>query len=133
MPRGSAPGERRGGRKKGTPNKRTTETAEAMAAAARKIEDAMPEAFKGNAHELLMSVYKDPTLPMETRIDAAAKAIRFEVPPIGSIEPNRGDKPPAGAPEDAPRSTARSEVGEIVNRFQTASMAQPNGNGALKH
>ena len=32
MPRGSAPGERRGGRKKGTPNKRTTEVAERLAA-----------------------------------------------------------------------------------------------------
>jgi hypothetical protein len=31
MPRGSAPGERRGGRKKGTPNRRTTEVTERLA------------------------------------------------------------------------------------------------------
>jgi hypothetical protein len=31
MPRGSAPGERRGGRKKGTPNKRTAEVTERLA------------------------------------------------------------------------------------------------------
>jgi hypothetical protein len=31
MPRGSAPGERRGGRKKGTPNKRTLEVTERLA------------------------------------------------------------------------------------------------------
>jgi hypothetical protein len=38
----------------------------------RAIEAVVPEAFKGDAYDLLVSVYKDPSYPLETRLAAAA-------------------------------------------------------------
>ena len=86
MPRGSRPGERRGGRQAGTKNKRTKELERATAVAAEAIADAIPEAFAGDAHAFLMTVYKDPSHPLPVRLDAAGKAIRFEKPALAQIE-----------------------------------------------
>jgi hypothetical protein len=49
----------------------------------RAIEAVVPEAFKGDAYDLLVSVYKDPSYPLETRLAAAAKAIVYERDPLG--------------------------------------------------
>jgi hypothetical protein len=48
----------------------------------REIEAVLPEAFKGDAYDLLVSVYKDPSYPLETRLAAAAKAIVYEQHPL---------------------------------------------------
>ena len=61
MPRGSRPGERRGGRKKGTPNKKTAERYAQMAASGE-----MPL-------EYMLRVMRDESAP-ETRRDEMAKA-----------------------------------------------------------
>jgi hypothetical protein len=76
--RGSRPGERRGGRQKGTPNKRTVALEKALADAAAKITGA------GDAHALLMAVYKDSRQPIELRVAAAKAAIGFEKPRLSS-------------------------------------------------
>lgn len=86
MARGSRPGERRGGRQKGTPNKRSIALEEKVREAAEIIESTLPEAFKGDAHALLMTVYKDPNSPMPLRIDAAKAAIAFEKPKLASVQ-----------------------------------------------
>ena len=86
MARGSRPGERRGGRQKGTPNKRSIALEEKVREAAEIIESTLPEAFKGDAHALLMTVYKDPLHPMPLRIDAAKAAIGFEKPKLASVQ-----------------------------------------------
>jgi hypothetical protein len=65
MPRGSKPGERRGGRQRLTPNKRTVLTDRILAAAL-----ANPKAAP---HELLLMLTEDQTLPAETRTAVAAK------------------------------------------------------------
>ena len=91
MARGSRPGERRGGRQKGTPNKRSVALEEKVKEAAEIIEGALPEAFKGDAHALLMAIYKDPTHPMPLRIDAAKAAIGFEKPKLAALQ-HSGDK-----------------------------------------
>lgn len=58
-----------------------------MKAQAKKLEAALGEgAFKGDAHELLMAVYKDPTYPIDVRLDAAGKAIRYEKPALQAIQ-----------------------------------------------
>jgi hypothetical protein len=86
MSRGSKPNERRGGRQKGTPNKRTAAREQAVAEMARAIADVIPEAFQGNVHAFLMAIYKDPEMPIEMRIDAAKKAIHFEKPALAAVE-----------------------------------------------
>ncbi len=85
--RGSAKGERRGGRQRGTPNKRTRELARAQAEASEKITAALgATAFDGDAHALLVSVYRDTTQPTELRVTAARSALPFEKPRLASTE-----------------------------------------------
>jgi hypothetical protein len=84
--RGSKPGERRGGRQKGAKNKRTRDLEERLKQASAVIEDAIPDAFKGDAHALLISVYKDPGHPLPLRLDAAKAAISFEKPKLAAVE-----------------------------------------------
>lgn len=83
---GSKPGERRGGREKGTPNRRTQALDTAVAEAAGALHSAIPDAFRGDAHTLLMTVYKDPSKDMALRIDAAKAAIRFEKPALSAVD-----------------------------------------------
>jgi hypothetical protein len=68
MPRGSKPGERRGGRQRATPNRRTVLTNRILAAAA---------ADPGSANELILVLAKDQNLPADTRMAIARKALLF--------------------------------------------------------
>ncbi len=84
--RGSVKGERRGGRQPGVSNKRTVALAQAQAAAAEKVTAALRDAaFDGDAHALLVSVYRDTTQPMELRLNAAKAAIAYEKPRLQSV------------------------------------------------
>src|SRR5262245_25124443 len=74
------------GRPPGAKNKRTVELAEAAAAVAAKLAEAIPEAFEGDAHAFMMSVYKNPELENALRLDAAKAAVRFEKPSLAAIE-----------------------------------------------
>jgi hypothetical protein len=76
------------GRPAGATNKRTQKREAAMAEAAKAVEGAIAEAFSGDAHALLMAVYKDPSRDMALRVDAAKAAIRYEKPALSSIEAN---------------------------------------------
>jgi hypothetical protein len=58
----------------------------ASAEAAALLADVMPGAFEGDAHALLMAVYKDPLKEWPLRIDAAKAAIRYEKPALSSVE-----------------------------------------------
>jgi hypothetical protein len=69
MPRGSKPGERRGGRQRATPNRRTALTNRILAVAA-----AHPAA---TAHELVLILAKDQGLAADTRMAIACKALLF--------------------------------------------------------
>src|SRR5436309_11931250 len=70
MPRGSKPGERRGGRQRAIPNRRTVLTNRILAAAA------------GNpastANELVLSLAQDQGLPADIRLAIARKASLFD-------------------------------------------------------
>lgn len=86
-------GVRVGGRQKGTPNKRTAAVKQAGAEAIEKLTDAIDGAFDGDAHALMVLVYKDPTQPMPLRLDAAKGAIRYEKPALATIDlGNKDDK-----------------------------------------
>jgi hypothetical protein len=84
MPRGSKPGERRGGRQRGTPNKKTALRNAALAAAA-----ANPEI---SPLEFLLGIMRDPNVSSERRIKVAQATLPFVHARLGSARP--GD--PAG-------------------------------------
>ena len=65
MPRGSAPGERRGGRQKGTLNKRTAEMLAEIEAGGE-----TPLAF-------MLRVMRDESVPMAVRMEAATRAAPY--------------------------------------------------------
>jgi hypothetical protein len=69
MPRGSRPGERRGGRQKGTPNKKTMLRNAALGAAA-----ADPNV---SPLDFLLALMRDQNLPLETRITVAHEALPY--------------------------------------------------------
>ena len=84
MSRGSKPGERRGGRQRGTPNKKTVLRNAALAAAA-----ANPELLP---LEFLLGIMRDPNASPELRIKVAQATLPFVHAKPGSARP--GD--PAG-------------------------------------
>ena len=73
MPRGSLPGERRGGRQKGTPNKRTVKMI------------AEVEESGLTPLDFLISVMRDETVPRAERMEAAAKAAPYVHPKLATV------------------------------------------------
>jgi hypothetical protein len=55
-----------------------------MKAVADEFAEAVPDAFSGDGVAFLQTVYKNPNLPLGVRIDAAARAARFERPMLAS-------------------------------------------------
>ena len=74
MPRGSAPGERRGGGQKGTLNKRTAEILAEIEAGGE-----MPLAY-------MLRVMRDESVPMAGRMEAAARAAPYCHAKLANVE-----------------------------------------------
>jgi hypothetical protein len=55
-----------------------------MQAVAERLKETVPHAFEGDGVAFLQTVYKDPSYPLSTRLDAAAKAARFERPVLSA-------------------------------------------------
>jgi hypothetical protein len=72
------------GRPRGAKNKRTREVEAAMKTVAEEFAEAVPDAFAGDGVAFLQTVYKDPRHSLAVRMDAAAKAARFERPMLAS-------------------------------------------------
>jgi hypothetical protein len=77
MPRGSAPGERRGGRQKGTPNKRTAFVRQAADLALQSGDTPL---------EYLLAVMRNDAVPAEQRLEAAKAAAPYVHPKLSSID-----------------------------------------------
>jgi hypothetical protein len=81
-------GRKFGGRKKGTPNKRSAQMKEATQRLLEDADRALAEKglklFEGDAHGLLTVVYKHPELDLAMRVDAAKAAAKFEKPVMAS-------------------------------------------------
>ena len=76
-----------GGRKRGAKNKRTMALERALVETAVKIMDVLgDQAFPGDAHALLMGVYKDQSQPVELRVQAAKAAIGYEKPRLTAVD-----------------------------------------------
>jgi len=95
MPRGSKPGERRGGRHRATPNKRTVLRERLLA-----IASANPTAA---AHEFLLSLVNDPALPADTRLAIGRRIFRDERP--GSLAECSKQRPRDSKPAGERRET----------------------------
>jgi hypothetical protein len=116
------------GRPKGSKNKGSKSHAAAMEKAAKLIQQIVPDAFEGDAHALLMAVYKDPAQPLPVRVDAAKAAIRYEKAPLAAILPNE----PAGpvpAPAESPRDTGVGHLDVLAARIAKAQRDQPRDTG----
>jgi hypothetical protein len=90
MPRGSRPGERRGGRQRATPNRRTVLTNRILAAAA--------DNPVSSVNELVLVLAKDQGLPADIRMALARKASLFgssRSMHSRSAAPNGRGKPPS--------------------------------------
>lgn len=83
MSGGKRPG---AGRPKGAKNKRTKELLQEAEKSAAAIKRVVPNAFSGDAHSLLMAIYKDPAHKLELRLDAAKAAAPYEKPKLASTE-----------------------------------------------
>lgn len=75
------------GRKPGVKSKRTKEREQAMSEAAERLNESLGEgSFEGDAHTLLMAIYKDMQQPLPLRLDAAKAAIGYEKPKLSSVD-----------------------------------------------
>ena len=68
----------------GARNKRTVAVEQAMQVVAERLKEVVPGAFEGDGVAYMQSVYRDPSFPPELRLDAAAKAARFERPALAA-------------------------------------------------
>ena len=99
--RGSSPGERRGGRRKGTPNRATAAKAAEIAASGMTPLDYM------------ISVMRDETASRPERLEAAAKAAPYVHPRLSAIEYTA----PAEPEEDVDLSELNAEERELLRRL----------------
>lgn len=74
------------GRPAGARNKRTAAREAETRKVAAVIEAAIGEPFTGDAHAFLMTIYKDPKMSTDLRVDAAKAAIRYEKPALATID-----------------------------------------------
>ena len=87
------------GRPKGSVDRRTAAVAKAAEDAAAHL-NAAPSAFKGDEHALLMAVYKDTSLELPLRVDAAKAALRYEKPALSSVTATIHHQPSAALHDD---------------------------------
>jgi hypothetical protein len=101
------------GRPKGSKNIRSVEREELLEKVSEKMKEAVPNLFTGDAHMLLMAIYRDPEQPLPVRIDAAKAAIRYEVPALASVETKQD---PDQFEAERQRKIASMDVVEIARR-----------------
>ena len=123
---------RYGGRSKGTPNKRTKEMQDAAREAREKARRVLGDnAFDGDAHGFLTLVYRDPSLPLEVRLDAAKTAISYETPRLASIDATVVTEVVTELTADQRRERARREIRAAFSE-RTPAVAQLPSPPALR-
>ena len=89
---GARPGERRGGRSKGTPNRRTLALRQGLVTVGAKPEEAaLPPALL--PLDLMLSVVRDENLPLEVRLTAARYAAPYCHHHKGQVDTNGISQP----------------------------------------
>jgi hypothetical protein len=79
-----AQGIKTGGRQKGTKNRKTVLLEEKGRKTLAEVLGA--NAFEGDAHSLLIAIYKDGSMPIGLRLDAAKAAVRYEKPTLAAVQ-----------------------------------------------
>ena len=126
MPRGSKPGERRGGRQRGTLNKKTLERNAAIEAVA-----ADPTL---SPLDYFLALMRKEELPLPTRVMMAAKALPYLHAKRGADEPDeavsnaeQGRRAPGATVNTKPVSAQRA----TTTRASSPTSARPDGGPAL--
>lgn len=110
-------GQKTGGRKKGSRNRKTIARETAVA----ELHAVLGErGFQGDAHAFLMAVYKDQQQPLVMRIDAAKAAIGYEKPKLTFLDANID-------------ATVGNYTAIPVERRDSDSLASPEGSAAGSH
>jgi hypothetical protein len=76
------------GRPRGSRNAHTKARREAAKQIVQQFQINHPDAFPGDAVSLMQCIYRDASLPLEIRLDAASKAARFERPALAAVMTN---------------------------------------------
>lgn len=95
------------------------------------------KAFDGDAHEFLMSIYKDPRMPVLLRVDAAKACVPYEKPKLSAItvKPEAADQPAPiekveyfvvdpVVPETSPRQIENLSAHDVATAYRPT---RPNG------
>jgi hypothetical protein len=84
-----------------------------MQQAAAIIGEVLPDAFAGDAHMLLQTVYKDQSNPVQLRVDAAKAAIKFEKPALAAV----ADLRPPEMPQPTAPATGEDHLAPLLQRY----------------
>jgi hypothetical protein len=123
------------GRPRGRKNEATIAREAAMREANEIIGQALAHPFEGDAHALLVAVYKNPDVPLDLRLDAAKAALKAEKPALravssqhsGSLEQLVTYSICTGVPrtpnDPAPAEAPKAPVRAAPERFEPPSPA----------
>lgn len=114
MPMGSAPGEHRGGRRKGTPNKATVAGLASAHAYMEQCDSDDDRWFEGDGLELSQRIYRDKWLPWTLRMDAVKVAIKYERPALQSITVSGDENRPLWLLTDVDNRVSITERMQLV-------------------
>ncbi|MEH6726879.1 MAG: hypothetical protein V7703_12025 [Hyphomicrobiales bacterium] len=112
MPNTKEPAKRKGNYKPGPgrPPGRKNNNTLALEEAARKAMANIDDAFDGDAHAFLQTVYRDPNMPIEVRIAAAGRALRVEKPVLSAAHSRVDVSVDFGEKLEAARERAREAI-----------------------
>jgi hypothetical protein len=120
-----------GGRQKGSRNKRTQEREAATAAAMALIGGTIPDAFAGDAHAFLMSVYKNPEIDLHSRLDAAKAALPYEKPRLQAVTLANGGEEPLRVRSELEIGRRLAFVLELIARGEVKAKMPDQANRAV--
>jgi hypothetical protein len=103
-------GRKTGGRRKGTPNKVTAARQAMLPDTAARVMAGRSGGFPGDAHALLVAIYRDESLPLSMRLDAAKSAVKFERPALASTMVTQKDALDELSLDDLQRLLALAEA-----------------------
>lgn len=105
------------GRPIGAKNARSVARTKVLEEAEVKMRAVIANMFDGDAHMLLISVYKDLDQPLPVRIDAAKAAIRYEVPALATMEYKKDEKQFAAEQAAEAEKLANMDIKEVARRI----------------
>jgi hypothetical protein len=114
-------GRKTGGRRKGTPNKVTAARQAMLQDTAARVMAGRSGGFPGDAHALLVAIYRDESLPLSMRLDAAKSAVKFERPALASTMVTQKDALDELSLDDLQRLLALAEAARAAGGALTAA------------